>query len=245
MKTRTLGRTGLEVSELSLGGLFVSKVGGEFEQGRQAIRKAVALGVNYIDTAPGYADSEEVIGRVLPEIEQPLVLSTKLGGRPKPFEPQNRDCLMASIEESLRLLGRDQIDAFHIVLAKRANPVFGQDLDRRFIVCHTEDHACAVCLLCQEGIGIFQIDPVVSKQIQDIDQGARFILKDNGQYRCQGADIAFLFKDLDRSEGIINDHTDNSEVFRLRERQGSEVNLAVLKDFGKLSECAGPVFQKS
>lgn len=114
MKTRTLGRTGLEVSELSLGGLFVSKVGGEFEQGRQAIRKAVALGVNYIDTAPGYADSEEVIGRVLPEIEQPLVLSTKLGGRPKPFEPQNRDCLMASIEESLRLLGRDQIDILMI-----------------------------------------------------------------------------------------------------------------------------------
>jgi aryl-alcohol dehydrogenase-like predicted oxidoreductase len=114
MKTRTLGRTGLEVSELALGGLFVSRVGGEFEQGRLAILKAVELGVNYIDTAPGYADSEAVIGQVLPEIEQPLIVSTKLGGRPQPFKPQDRDGLMASIEESLRLLGREKIDILMI-----------------------------------------------------------------------------------------------------------------------------------
>ncbi len=114
MKTRVLGRTGLEVSELALGGLFVSSVGGEFEQGRRAILKAVELGVNYIDTAPGYANSEAVIGQVLPEIEQPLILSTKLGGRPQPFKPQDRDSLMASIEESLRLLGRDRIDILMI-----------------------------------------------------------------------------------------------------------------------------------
>jgi aryl-alcohol dehydrogenase-like predicted oxidoreductase len=114
MKTRTLGRTGLGVSELALGGLFVSRVGGEFEQGRGAILKAVELGVTYVDTAPGYADSEAVIGQVLPEIEQPLVISTKLGGRPQPFKPQDRDCLMASIEESLRLLGRDSVDILMI-----------------------------------------------------------------------------------------------------------------------------------
>ena len=60
MKTRILGRTGLQVSELSLGGLFVSSVGGEFEQGRRATLRALELGVNYIDTAPTYANSEEV-----------------------------------------------------------------------------------------------------------------------------------------------------------------------------------------
>jgi aryl-alcohol dehydrogenase-like predicted oxidoreductase len=38
------------------------------------------------------------------------VLSTKLGGRPDPFFPQNRSCLEQSIEESLHLLGRDHID---------------------------------------------------------------------------------------------------------------------------------------
>ena len=114
MKKRKLGRTGLEVSELALGGLFVSSVGGAFEQGRKAILKAVELGVNYVDTAPGYANSEEVIGKVLPEIDRPLILSTKLGGRPQPFKPQDRDGLMASIEESLRLLHRDVIDILMI-----------------------------------------------------------------------------------------------------------------------------------
>jgi aryl-alcohol dehydrogenase-like predicted oxidoreductase len=110
MKGRVLGRTGLEVSELSLGGLFVSSVGGDFGRGRQATLRALELGVNYIDTAPTYADSEEVIGRFLEGAAAPLILSTKLGGRPKPFEPQNKDHLRKSLEESLRLLGRDQVD---------------------------------------------------------------------------------------------------------------------------------------
>lgn len=120
MKKRKLGTTGLEVSELALGGLFVSSVGGDFEQGRKAILRAVELGVNYVDTAPGYANSEAVIGKVLPEIDRPLILSTKLGGRasdgggPQPFKPQDRGCLMASVEESLRLLHRDVIDILMI-----------------------------------------------------------------------------------------------------------------------------------
>ncbi len=110
MHTRVLGRTGLRVSELSLGGLFVSSVGGDFEQGRKATLRALELGVNYIDTAPTYANSEEVIGRFLEGVKAPVILSTKLGGRPKPFEPQNRDHLRKSLEESLRLLGRDCVD---------------------------------------------------------------------------------------------------------------------------------------
>ena len=110
MEKRTLGRTGLEVSRLALGGLFVSSVGTDLEGSRKAVRRAVELGVNYVDTAPGYSDSEQVIGRILPDLDQTLILSTKLGGRPQPFEPRSRACLMASIDESLRLLHRDHID---------------------------------------------------------------------------------------------------------------------------------------
>ena len=69
MKHRTLGKTGLQVSELALGGLFVSSFGGAFEQAREAIHRAFQLGINYVDTAPGYLNSEEVLGKVLPEIE--------------------------------------------------------------------------------------------------------------------------------------------------------------------------------
>ena len=110
MRMRTLGKTGLQVSELGLGGLFISKVGGEFEQARQAIHRAIELGVNYVDTAPNYYNSEEVLGQALQDVKMPLILSTKLGGRPEPFEPQNRACLVRSVEESLRLLNRDYLD---------------------------------------------------------------------------------------------------------------------------------------
>lgn len=114
MNKNVLGRTGLEVSELSLGGLFVSKFGAEFEGARVAVRRAVELGINYIDTAPGYANSEDVLGRCLEDVSQPLILSTKVGGRPDPFEPQNPEHLRRSVEESLRLLKRDTIDILMI-----------------------------------------------------------------------------------------------------------------------------------
>lgn len=110
MKKRMLGNTGLQVSELSLGGLFVSNFGGQFEESHGAVQRALELGVNYVDTAPGYGNSEEVLGKILAELGTPVILSTKLGGRPQPFLPQDKDCLLQSVEESLRLLGRDKID---------------------------------------------------------------------------------------------------------------------------------------
>jgi aryl-alcohol dehydrogenase-like predicted oxidoreductase len=114
MKRRLLGRTGIGVSELALGGLFVSSYGGDYEQGRKAIHRAIDLCINYIDTAPTYGNSEEVLGRALEDVETPVVLSTKLGGRPQPFKPQDRDCLLQSVEESLSLLKRDTIDILMI-----------------------------------------------------------------------------------------------------------------------------------
>jgi len=119
MKRRCLGRTALQVSELGLGGLFVSKGGGPYEQAKAAIDLALDLGVNYIDTAPRYLNSEEVLGKALAEEGRPLILSTKLGGRPDPFDAQDKDGLMQSVEESLRLLRRDYIDLLMIHEADR------------------------------------------------------------------------------------------------------------------------------
>ena len=110
MQKIVLGKTGLEVSRLALGGLFVSSLGSALEDAKKAVHRAVELGVNYIDTAPGYSNSEEVLGKALEGVKCPIILSTKLGGRPSPFKPQDRAGLMQSVEESLRLLGRDYID---------------------------------------------------------------------------------------------------------------------------------------
>jgi len=114
MEKRTLGATDLAVTRLSLGGLFISSYGAVFEQAREATLRALELGVNYIDTAPGYGNSEEVLGKILAEVAEPVILSTKLGGRPQPFEPQNAAALRQSVQESLRLLGREQIDVLMV-----------------------------------------------------------------------------------------------------------------------------------
>ena len=114
MQYRVLGKTGLKVSELAMGGLFVASFATEREEARRAVRRALELGVNYVDTAPGYMNSEEVLGYALDGVTQPYILSTKLGGRPKPFDPRDKAGLRASVEESLRLLKRDVIDILMI-----------------------------------------------------------------------------------------------------------------------------------
>lgn len=114
MNYRMLGRTGLRVSELGMGGLFISSYAAARDEGCRAVRRALELGINYVDTAPGYRDSEEVLGEALRGVTQPYVLSTKLGGRPQPFDPQDKAALRRSVEESQRLLGRETIDILMI-----------------------------------------------------------------------------------------------------------------------------------
>ena len=114
MNYRTLGKTGLQVSELGMGGLFISSFAAEREEGCRAVRRALELGVNYVDTAPGYRDSEEVLGHALDGVVQPYILSTKIGGRPRPFDAQDKDALRQSVETSLQLLRRDTIDILMI-----------------------------------------------------------------------------------------------------------------------------------
>lgn len=114
MEMRALGSTGLSVGLLSLGGLFVSAAGGPFDRAREAVHHALARGVNYIDTAPMYLDSEAVLGRILADNSAPVILSTKLGARPQPFDPRDAGALLESFETSCKLLGRQQIDILMI-----------------------------------------------------------------------------------------------------------------------------------
>jgi aryl-alcohol dehydrogenase-like predicted oxidoreductase len=115
MKYRKLGDTGLKVSELALGGgMFKSGDRKEVDEACTIVGRSIELGVNYIDTAPAYGASEEVLGIALAAADKPCILSTKLGGKPEPFDPQDRAALRRSFDESLRLLDVDRIDILFI-----------------------------------------------------------------------------------------------------------------------------------
>ena len=89
METRRLGRTDLQISTLSIGGLYTSSLAGGESETRRIMERALELGINAIDTAPAYADSEETVGQALKGNDSPLIITTKLGGRPQPFDPRD------------------------------------------------------------------------------------------------------------------------------------------------------------
>ena len=69
MHYRTLGRTGLNVLLLGLGSGGASRLGQRYKlpasESERLVRHALDAGVNFIDTAPGYGRSEELLGQSL------------------------------------------------------------------------------------------------------------------------------------------------------------------------------------
>ena len=87
MKKRILGSTGFEVSEIGIGtavfgiqNYLIPWAGSDDmdRRARETISRALDLGCNYIDTAPGYGDCEERLGRVLPSDRDGLFVATKI-----------------------------------------------------------------------------------------------------------------------------------------------------------------------
>lgn len=105
MKYRRLGRTERKVSAVSLGGAYL--MGSDLERVRENARKVVQrafeLGINYIDTAPLYGRSEELLGEALEGETRPFYLATKVGFDPEGFD-YRRDSVLWSLERSLKRL---------------------------------------------------------------------------------------------------------------------------------------------
>jgi len=116
MKKRILGRTGLEVGELSLGAAFVT--GGEdgYKGTLPVVRRALELGINLADTSADYGDSEEALGWALSEVDKPCIVSTKLGPTPgmTDFDAKNKDQLRRIVDLCLKNLRRDVIDVMMV-----------------------------------------------------------------------------------------------------------------------------------
>ena len=83
MKYRKLGRTGFEVSEIGYGAWGIGGkqwLGGTDDESMLALRRAIELGVNFIDTALAYGDghSEQLVGQVVRQASQKIYIATKV-----------------------------------------------------------------------------------------------------------------------------------------------------------------------
>ncbi|BBH21171.1 hypothetical protein Back11_25160 [Paenibacillus baekrokdamisoli] len=130
MNYRTLGKTGLQVSEIGYGAWGIGKsmwLGASDDESLKALNRSIELGLNFIDTAIGYGDghSERLVGQVVREHSEPIYVATKIP--PKNYQwparagvPANEtftsEHIIASTEQSLKNLGLDTIDVqqFHV-----------------------------------------------------------------------------------------------------------------------------------
>lgn len=138
MKYRTLGRTGVSVSEIGFGAWAIGGLWGEQKDSDsiEALHRAIDRGVNLIDTAAGYGRgrSERIIARVLKDRTERVYVATKTPPAPGLWPPSpycrveerySERYIRANVEERLRNLGTDCIDILQLhtwTRAWNANP---------------------------------------------------------------------------------------------------------------------------
>ena len=153
MKRRPFGRTGLKVSELVLGGGVVGGilVLADEETRAAALKRAVAAGINWIDTAVAYGngESERTIGRHLADLSPRPHVSTKVRLAPDDLADV-AGAVERSLEQSLRRLNLDRIELFQL-----HNQLGGSDTARALGIEHvlkTGGVADAMDRLKQQGL---------------------------------------------------------------------------------------------
>jgi aryl-alcohol dehydrogenase-like predicted oxidoreductase len=123
MQTIRLGRTNAQVSAAGLGCGGHSRLGmargADVHQAAGIVRRALDLGVTFIDTARAYG-TEEAVGEAICGRRDEVFLSTKASPRGRDGAPICAAELTQSLEGSLRRLGTDRVDVLHLhgVLAR-------------------------------------------------------------------------------------------------------------------------------
>lgn len=104
MEKRILGKTNYEVSIVGLGGIPIQRV--DKETAVEILREALNQGINFIDTARGYRESEAIIGDALEVLGRDnFILATKSMNR-------TYEGILEELHTSLKLLKTDYIDLF-------------------------------------------------------------------------------------------------------------------------------------
>jgi predicted aldo/keto reductase-like oxidoreductase len=106
MEKVRFGKTELMVSRVAFGGIPIMRV--SKDEAVELVRETINLGINFIDTAHGYADSEEKIGAALKELKRDeLIIATKSPANDKKTFNEHLDL-------SLKRLGTDYIDIMQL-----------------------------------------------------------------------------------------------------------------------------------
>jgi aryl-alcohol dehydrogenase-like predicted oxidoreductase len=136
MEYRLLGGSGLKVSALAYGtatfggttGFFGAVGTTEVDEARRIVGLCLEAGVNLFDTADGYAEgrSEEVLGKALGTKRNQVLISTKVGfptGEGQNDLGSSRYHLRRALEGSLRRLGTDYVDIYHLHCFDAITPI--------------------------------------------------------------------------------------------------------------------------
>ncbi len=118
---RRLGRTELRVTPLGMGGAHLGRIGpGSTEYSDElavaAVHRGLELGINVIDTAPMYGESQRRVGLALAQWRsnevkrEDIIISTKTGRGPDGAKDYSAAATRRSVERSLQLLQTDYID---------------------------------------------------------------------------------------------------------------------------------------
>lgn len=121
MQYRKLGKTGMNISAISLGTWQVGgKWGSDFNNDTAAaiLNKAIDAGINFIDTADVYSDgeSEKAVGRILKSRSEKIFVATKCGRQIQPHvnEGYQPAVLRKYVEDSLKRLQLETIDLIQL-----------------------------------------------------------------------------------------------------------------------------------
>ncbi|HVP50551.1 MAG TPA: aldo/keto reductase [Terriglobales bacterium] len=131
LKTRKLGRQGLQVSELGLGCMGMTWAYGAPDDAESlaTLDRALELGVNFFDTAEAYGPftNEELLGRALKGRRDRAIIATKFGFRFEAGKLVGTDSRPGHVKEvaeaSLRRLGTDHIDLYYQHRIDRTVPI--------------------------------------------------------------------------------------------------------------------------
>lgn len=127
MEYRTVGRTGVQVSELCFGTMSFGATADEAESGR-LFSRCIDAGINFFDTANVYSRgrSEEILGQLMAGMRDELIIASKVFGRMGDdvnARGLSRRHIVRAVEDTLKRLGTDRLDFYFVHQFDALTPV--------------------------------------------------------------------------------------------------------------------------